>query len=316
VLSIGGSRVRRSRRARAEARGRQDFLSERAPPRPGPSSELSDLAVLGGLLSVLFVVLGIPAAFFLWHVVGAEALGRLLLGVAGVLGGGLALGLWGRGLIRLAEEVARRARCLLGAGEGPRLPPRWPALVGPPMALHLAGLLGWLPVLGSAVLGGLAWILGRIPDPQATRDRLDSRVERLRRLGRALTGLGEVATAWLWLGLLPETARLAVGLQAGVSLEAGVLGTCLLLGFPMALPRRHLARLAPAVDAAPEDPLEPGALRFLSPQEPVEGECPYCGERLERGALTLCPVCETPHHQDCWREARSCTTYGCVGRGP
>lgn len=44
--------------------------------------------------------------------------------------------------------------------------------------------------------------------------------------------------------------------------------------------------------------------------EPV---CPYCGGPLSNGRpVGICPICETPHHQDCWQANRGCTTLGCL----
>jgi hypothetical protein len=40
--------------------------------------------------------------------------------------------------------------------------------------------------------------------------------------------------------------------------------------------------------------------------------CPYCRFPLKPGeAVQVCPSCATPHHLECWRENRGCTTYGC-----
>lgn len=41
-------------------------------------------------------------------------------------------------------------------------------------------------------------------------------------------------------------------------------------------------------------------------------QCPVCGE----GAgpeMALCPVCETPHHRECWSWVGGCAIYGCAG---
>lgn len=58
---------------------------------------------------------------------------------------------------------------------------------------------------------------------------------------------------------------------------------------------------------------EPRALGGGPPSPLPHGACcPYCGmEFLGTEEVSLCPRCETPHHSDCWREARVCTTYGC-----
>lgn len=65
-----------------------------------------------------------------------------------------------------------------------------------------------------------------------------------------------------------------------------------------------------------------GALLELFPVVPIlwvkaqAGEAPQClvcGTRLESDVVR-CKKCRTPHHEDCWRYARRCATYGCGGR--
>lgn len=57
----------------------------------------------------------------------------------------------------------------------------------------------------------------------------------------------------------------------------------------------------------------------VAPTEPEgedEGVCPFCRSKLKNGqALRTCPVCKTPHHQNCWDANGGCTTFGC-SRGP
>jgi hypothetical protein len=40
------------------------------------------------------------------------------------------------------------------------------------------------------------------------------------------------------------------------------------------------------------------------------GHCQVCGEQL-RGELQHCPLCNTPHHTECWEYIGGCSTYGC-----
>lgn len=42
--------------------------------------------------------------------------------------------------------------------------------------------------------------------------------------------------------------------------------------------------------------------------------CPYCRMPIEtaQDATRLCPVCATPHHEDCWQENGGCTVFGCA----
>lgn len=40
--------------------------------------------------------------------------------------------------------------------------------------------------------------------------------------------------------------------------------------------------------------------------------CPYCQFTIKpMDELVVCPVCNIPHHQECWRENQGCTTFGC-----
>lgn len=41
--------------------------------------------------------------------------------------------------------------------------------------------------------------------------------------------------------------------------------------------------------------------------------CRVCGEGFT-GRPVVCPLCEAPHHQDCWNYAGGCATYGCAAR--
>ncbi|MCW5962650.1 MAG: NINE protein [Bryobacterales bacterium] len=41
--------------------------------------------------------------------------------------------------------------------------------------------------------------------------------------------------------------------------------------------------------------------------------CPYCRAPIDETheQVTVCPVCATPHHRDCWEENGGCTVFGC-----
>lgn len=43
--------------------------------------------------------------------------------------------------------------------------------------------------------------------------------------------------------------------------------------------------------------------------------CPYCQTVIKPGApIQVCPVCDIPHHRECWIEnGNKCTTFGCKG---
>jgi hypothetical protein len=60
--------------------------------------------------------------------------------------------------------------------------------------------------------------------------------------------------------------------------------------------------------------LGPGELELLAAGPGEAADCQYCGVEIAAGqARVTCPACETPHHEDCWREAGACTTFGCAG---
>lgn len=47
------------------------------------------------------------------------------------------------------------------------------------------------------------------------------------------------------------------------------------------------------------------------------GKCPFCQSMMKTGtAQVRCPLCDTPHHADCWEENGGCAVYGCSGHGP
>ncbi|MBI4861525.1 MAG: hypothetical protein HY815_14880 [Candidatus Riflebacteria bacterium] len=50
---------------------------------------------------------------------------------------------------------------------------------------------------------------------------------------------------------------------------------------------------------------------------PYEGmRCPFDAVEFARGdTIVLCPECETPHHEECWRTQGGCTQFGCKAQG-
>lgn len=41
--------------------------------------------------------------------------------------------------------------------------------------------------------------------------------------------------------------------------------------------------------------------------------CPYCMTPIKVvDKIEVCPVCDMPHHKECWSQNRGCTTFGCV----
>lgn len=61
-------------------------------------------------------------------------------------------------------------------------------------------------------------------------------------------------------------------------------------------------------DAESGDQIELAGLRAER-----DSPCPVCGEAVGP-APTPCPVCETPHHFDCWEFSGGCGIYGCGAR--
>ncbi len=46
----------------------------------------------------------------------------------------------------------------------------------------------------------------------------------------------------------------------------------------------------------------------------VGKNCPYCQFPIKKESeVKWCPVCEMPHHIDCWKENKGCTTFACPG---
>lgn len=69
-------------------------------------------------------------------------------------------------------------------------------------------------------------------------------------------------------------------------------------------------------------PAPPRATGGTAQPRPADDEfvgkvCPYCRFPIKPGeTIIVCPECQVPHHEDCWRENESCTTYGCTGGLP
>lgn len=48
--------------------------------------------------------------------------------------------------------------------------------------------------------------------------------------------------------------------------------------------------------------------------EHIAKQCPQCKFGIEEGqTIVLCPVCKSPHHEDCWYNAGGCGKLGCRG---
>lgn len=48
--------------------------------------------------------------------------------------------------------------------------------------------------------------------------------------------------------------------------------------------------------------------------EHIAKQCPQCKFGIEEGqVVVLCPVCKSPHHDNCWYDAGGCGKLGCRG---
>lgn len=48
--------------------------------------------------------------------------------------------------------------------------------------------------------------------------------------------------------------------------------------------------------------------------EHIAKQCPECKFGIEEGqVIVLCPICKSPHHEDCWYDAGGCGKVGCRG---
>lgn len=54
--------------------------------------------------------------------------------------------------------------------------------------------------------------------------------------------------------------------------------------------------------------------KFAAGARTPEGFCPYCREKIQPQELkSLCLICGTAHHQECWNERNHCSVFGCKG---
>lgn len=164
-------------------------------------------------------------------------------------------------------------------------------------------LLGLWVVLGLPALARLVGAFTAYFDDIFDEEPLDQ--ELWTKLGAAADqGFGLLT---LWMVYLRPSFRVwpvhappqKVAWIVGVCLSVAGVGCSVLEDLGRQMVRREVAASAMKV-----------ALRL--PSRPVE--CPYCGDGFEGVTQVACSTCWTPHHQDCWREAGSCTTYSCAGR--
>lgn len=56
--------------------------------------------------------------------------------------------------------------------------------------------------------------------------------------------------------------------------------------------------------------MDDAGIQIVAQGSDRELACPVCGEGVG-AAPTRCPICETPHHFDCWEYNEGCGVYGC-----
>lgn len=145
----------------------------------------------------------------------------------------------------------------------------------------------------------------------------------------------------LLLGLLLSSAGATVAWTGGVLGAVAILGLSVLAGHKGWIKRGiadSAARIEPGVEpiappvvmppiiirpeeipaepdseegAVPGITIEPDELKSETAVAEAETICPYCGEALGARPVHVCPHCKTPHHLECWRANRGCTTLGC-----
>ncbi len=96
--------------------------------------------------------------------------------------------------------------------------------------------------------------------------------------------------------------------RAAASLEEAcrVVGA---IGGSRRAPPAHLWQgIASALDKPLEDELD--AARAVSAIR-IALDCSYCRDALTREEAVYCASCLAPHHEECFREHRRCSTYGC-----
>lgn len=81
------------------------------------------------------------------------------------------------------------------------------------------------------------------------------------------------------------------------------------------LQQKFLSRFTPRPGASPVG----GEITINIPRpdqtENPDRNCPYCLTAIQaRERTVICPLCETPHHEECWRDNGGCTVFGCRGR--
>lgn len=54
--------------------------------------------------------------------------------------------------------------------------------------------------------------------------------------------------------------------------------------------------------------------KFAAGAKIPEGFCPYCREKIQpQESKSLCLICGTAHHQECWNDRNHCSVFGCKG---
>lgn len=129
--------------------------------------------------------------------------------------------------------------------------------------------------------------------PETVAWRLFSRERRSRVIG-TIRWLGRLGGHCIDLGAERLEVKVAKDLEDEASILSLVQIATEFLGY--------LVEMAPAV-----------AIHWIRVEEGKSAQCLVCGTALQDG-IVRCKKCRTPHHEDCWRYARRCATYGCGGR--
>lgn len=187
-----------------------------------------------------------------------------------------------------------------------------PVLVGTLPAQAVAGVLAvnpLTPLLLGATFVGFQYLASQEPDTMPRE---------LRQL--SLPGL-------LVLDLVLMIVGVGLAAVLGAASFRTLLGMAALVGYVRHQRRadeedeREGVTFLPTRVTVGERPREAGGIHFLEAQPaapspgPEEGpECGYCAVPLAADeARRTCRRCGIHHHEDCWKEAGGCTTYGCAG---
>jgi hypothetical protein len=61
--------------------------------------------------------------------------------------------------------------------------------------------------------------------------------------------------------------------------------------------------------------IDTGMMHLITTIRKDNINCPYCRSVLQ-DLGNSCPLCNTPHHRNCWSEHGGCSVYGCYREAP